>query len=59
MLHASQQRADGMSCRGGSEILGRDVQIDLRAGDLSMAEQIANGHEPDALAHQVGRKRVA
>ena len=59
MLYGSQQCANGMSRRSGSEILCRDVQIDLRAGDLPMTEQIADGHEPYALAHKVGRKRVA
>lgn len=59
MFHRSQQCADRMGCRSGSEILGCDVQINLCAADLPMAEQIANSHEPYALAHQVGRKRVA
>ncbi len=59
MLYGSQQGADGMRRCSGPEVFCRDVQIDLRAGDLPMTEQVANGHEPYALAHEVGRKRVA
>lgn len=59
MLHGTQQRADRMSRCSGSEILGRDVQVDLRAGDLPMSEEITNGYEPNAFAHEVSRKSVA
>ena len=59
MLHSSQQRANRMGSRSGSEIFSRHMQIDLSAGDLPMAEQIADGDEAYALAHKVGRKCVA
>ena len=42
-----------MSLGGSAQILGRDVQVDLRAGDVPMAEQIPNGDDADAFAHEV------
>src|SRR5437899_3740192 len=47
-----------MPCCGVAEIAGGDVQIELRAGDQSMAEQIADGHQANFRAHQVSRKSV-
>src|SRR5947199_2675565 len=58
MLDGIEQPADGMPCCGVAEIVGGDVQIDLRAGDQPMAEQIADGHQTNFRAHQVSRKSV-
>src|SRR6202007_2097148 len=58
MLDGIEQPADGMPCCGVAEIVGGDVQIDLRAGDQPMAEQIAGGHQGDFRADQVSRKSV-
>ena len=49
---------DRMPIGGGTEILGRDVQIELGARDLTMPEQIAQGDEADAGAHEMCRKGV-
>ena len=59
MRHGAEQCTDRMTSCSVSKIFCRHVQVDLRAGDLSMAEQIANGHEAYAGSDQVRRKRVA
>ena len=59
MLDGCQQLSDGMACGGVPQILGGDVQIDLRAGDLSMPEQVTDRNEANPGAHQVRCKRVA
>ena len=59
VLDGSEQTGDRMASGGAAQVLGRHVQIDLRAGDLSMPEQVADGDEADAGAHQVRGERVA
>ena len=59
MLDSRKQRTNRMTCGSGAKIFCRHVQINLRAGDLSMTEQIPNRHKTHAGAHQVGRKSMA
>jgi hypothetical protein len=47
-----------MSIRCRTQILRRDVQIDLRAADLSMTEEIANGDYLSARADQMSGEGV-
>ena len=58
MLDRAQQCADRMTRGGCTKIIGSDMQIDLRAGDQPMAEQITNGHQANAGTHQVSCKRM-
>ena len=58
MLDGVEQAADGVARGGGAQIVGGDVQIDLRAGDQPMAEQIADGHQAYSRTHQVRGKSV-
>ncbi len=44
---------------GAAQVIGGHVQVDLRAGDQAMAEQIADRDQADAGADQVGRERVS
>jgi hypothetical protein len=39
-------------------VVGSRVQIDLRARDLAMAEQVANHDEVYVMLHQMGRASV-
>jgi hypothetical protein len=46
--------------RGSSaKILGGDMQIDLRARNLSMSEEISNGDETNPGTNQMRCKRMA
>src|SRR6267154_5787196 len=56
MLDGVEQRTDGMTRNGRTEIVRGDMQIDLRAGDQPMTEKIADGHEANSGAYQVGCK---
>ena len=42
-----------------AKVVRGDMQIDLRAGDQPMTEQVADGHETNSSAYQVGCKGVA
>ena len=53
MFNRAQQARDRVPISGGAKILRGNVQIDLRAGDLAMAEQIANRHQTYAFANEV------
>ena len=51
MLDGVEQSADRVTRCGIAEIIGSDVQIDLRASDQSMTEHIADGDQANTGAH--------
>ena len=53
VFNRAKQARDGVPISGGAKILRSNVQIDLRAGDVPVAEQIANRHQAYAFAHEV------
>ena len=64
-LHARQQvldmrsqPADRMGVRRLTQVFRSHMQIDLRARDQSMPEEVADRHDPDARLHEVCRERV-
>ena len=59
MLDGREQSSDRVQIGRVAQVLCRDMQIDLRAGDLSMTQEIANRDEPDTGAHEVRRERMA
>jgi hypothetical protein len=59
MRNGCQQGTDWMTCSSGTKIIGRHMQINLRARDLSMTEQISNRDKADTGTHQVRGKSVA
>ena len=59
MLDRIEQVADRMARGCRAKIIHGDMQIDLRAGDEPVPEEIANRDEANACAHQVSRERVA
>ncbi len=59
MLDRGEQLSDRMSGCCVSQVLGRDMQIDLRTGDLAVPEQITDRDEPHACPNQVSGKRVS
>jgi len=48
-----------MTRNSGAKILCRDVQTNLRAGEQSMTERLADLHEVDPGTHQVRCKGVS
>ena len=53
VLDRAEEARNWMAIGCRSQILGRHVEIELRAGDESMAEQVADGDESHARAHEV------
>src|SRR5688572_25208675 len=48
-----------MAIGSAAQVLCSHMQIDLRAGDEAMPEQVADGDEANTCAHQVRCERVA
>src|ERR1700746_1735947 len=48
-----------MTSRGAAEGFGRHVQINLSTRDLAMPEEVLNGDETDASAHEMRGKSMA
>ena len=42
-----------------TQVLGRRVQVDLRAADAAVTEKVADCYELHALLHQMSRERVS
>ena len=59
VLDRTQEASDRVALCGLSEILGGDVEIDLRACDESMTEQVSNRDEAYARANEVGGEGMA
>ena len=48
-----------MTSRRASEIFCCHVQVNLSTRDLAVPEEVSDGHETDAGAHQVGGEGMA
>ena len=59
VFNGAQEPSNRMTLGRRAQVLSCDVQIDLRARDQPMAEQVADRDEPDAFAHEVRGKGVS
>ena len=59
LLHAFDQLAYRMLLRGVPEVLCGEMNIDLRAGDLFVAQEVSERDQADAFLDQVGCESVA
>lgn len=59
MIDRVQELPDRVFLGGRSQVISRDVQIDLRAGDLLVTEKIAYGDQVDSGLHEMRCERVA
>jgi len=59
MLDGCEQCADRMASGGVAQIFGSDMQIDLRARDLAMTQEVTNRDESDPGAHEMCREGVS
>ena len=59
VLHCVHQPANRMARGSSTKIVAGDVQVDLRAGNQPVTEQVTNGDEADSGADEMSREGVA